>query len=101
MTQESEAEAGITTCEIMNYMFFFLHLAHVCEPTLNTDEARQKGLWTCFALPKKKKDPSINMENGAAIYLHIDIYSEWNQGIFFWQTSHTCLWWPNFLVFTK
>jgi hypothetical protein len=77
MTQESEAEAGITTCEIMNYMFFFfLHLAHVCEPTLNTDEARQKGLRTCFAPPKKKKDPSINMENGAAIYLHIDIYSE-------------------------
>jgi hypothetical protein len=45
MTQESEAEAGITTCEIMNYVFSFsLHLAHVCEPTLNMDEARQKEL---------------------------------------------------------
>jgi hypothetical protein len=29
MTQESEAEAGITTCEITNYMFFFSFTSHM------------------------------------------------------------------------
>jgi hypothetical protein len=29
MNQESEAEAGITTCEITNYMFFFSFTLHM------------------------------------------------------------------------
>jgi hypothetical protein len=56
MTQESEAEAGITTCEITNYMFFFPFTSHMYVSQLLTRmKPGKKGFELALHYLKKRR----------------------------------------------